>query len=157
MLAIDPGLRGLGVAVFVDQELADARYVPSFEHGARGPAAWVAMAKAFETNPWDVVVIEVPQIYQGAKQKGDPDDLLQVTGVVGAICGRVRADRLVGVRPREWKGQLPKEVCRARIEGKLSEVELRRVVPSRHKSLAHNVWDAVGIGLFFLELERGSK
>jgi hypothetical protein len=52
-------------------------------------------------------------------------------------------------RPRIWKGSKPKEAMEAVTRWRLSPRELSFVkLPA--KSLQHNVWDAIALGLFFL-------
>lgn len=99
------------------------------------------------------VVIEEPQVYHGAANtKGaDAEDLLQVMKTVGAVlheaCGFPKV-----YKPNEWKGQVPKDIMAARIKKRLSIQELATVeayLRSVSKSLHHNVWDAIGIGLYY--------
>ena len=158
MIAIDPGLRGCGVAVFHDGKIAQAGYIRGAKTG-RGPAVWSVMAQAVrnEVFMWEPentpLAIERPQVYTVGKSKGDPDDLLELTGVVGAIC-YAHGGPVTAYRPREWKGQLPKEIHHNRIrkhlaaEGRLEATE--RLLAGVPPSLAHNVWDAIGLGRFAL-------
>lgn len=94
------------------------------------------------------LILELPQVYQRGISRGDPNDLIQLAALVGTIQARFRVATTVYL-PREWKGQVPKEIIEARAKGNLSASELSKVeVPA--KSLAHNVWDAVGLGLVYL-------
>lgn len=161
LVTIDPGLRGTGVAIWLDGKLVNAAYVESAEQKRRGPVAWVAMAAAVEDHVWEhmdneeedcahELVMEVPQIYGPEISKADPDDLLQLAGVDGAIARALRFGcPVVGYRPREWKGQTPKAIHNRRVENALSLAELDTFqrCPSH---LRHNILDAVGIGLFHL-------
>lgn len=156
ILAIDPGLRGCGVAAF-GSELVFCAYPRNPEARARGPGAWWSMAQAVYQAVVDAnvplprtLVVEVPQVYAGSKQKGDPNDLIQLAGVLGALTGLFRC-ATVGYAPREWKGQVPKDVHNRRILGKLSASE-RTILESCgvSQSLQHNVIDAVGLGKFHL-------
>lgn len=161
VVSIDPGLRGCGVAVFRDTELVWASYIRSPNAKDRGPKAWLDMAIQVEAELRSLfedlfieggtldaaLVVEVPQVYRGAQQKGDPDDLLQLVGVEGWVAGLLRAVRVVGYRPREWKGQVPKDVHVRRIEAILLPEEKARMQKCP-ASLRHNMLDGVGIGLF---------
>lgn len=153
-VCVDPGLRGCGVAIFENAHLIHAAYVKSPEQKERGPVAWRAMAGAVfeyveEWLPAGTLVIEVPQVYRGAQQKGDPDDLLQLVGVEGWLGGLLMPARVVGYRPREWKGQIPKDVHNRRVEKALETYELAQFAGCP-AYLKHNVLDAVGLGLFHL-------
>lgn len=94
------------------------------------------------------LVIEVPQVYP--RQRVPPNDLITLAFQAGRYAGRA-AGEVHEVRPHQWKGNLPKDVCEARVRAALSEAE-RAVLdaaraPAGHR---HDVADAVGIGLFFL-------
>jgi len=95
-------------------------------------------------------IIELPQVYQQRRWRGDPNDLIQVALTVGALEYQAQGD-VVLVRPHQWKGSMPKDVMGRRIQGRLSEVERACValcgVPASRR---HDVVDAVGIGLWGL-------
>lgn len=159
-VAIDPGLRGCGVAWFRDGRLKEAAYVESRERTARGADCFVGMADAVhewrlnQDCEYHYTVIELPQVYQSKHQKGDQDDLVQLAGVVGAIC-QTSGDSVETVRPREWKGTIAKEVMTRRIESRLDEDEKAAIV-RWSAALDHNILDAVGIGLWYLGRLNGS-
>ncbi len=107
----------------------------------------------------DNLLIEVPRIYQGSKQKGDPDDILQVAGVVGAISAIGTWGTVRGIHPRDWKGTINPEVMIERIQWldprekkrpRLTHAEFDTIERPRAVSLEHNMWDAIGIGLHHL-------
>ena len=161
VVSIDPGLRACGVAIFWDGVLVRAAYVKNPEKKARGPEAWKAMAQAVyewmsDTNKpgWTkrphVLVLEVPQVYRAGQQKGDPDDLIQLAGVDGCVVGLIGPDVVRAYLPREWKGQVPKEIHNARVMRELTEEEKAAIEPCA-PSLLHNVIDGIGIGLYFLK------
>ncbi len=170
-LAIDPGIRGCGIAVFGCDVLQLARYVKNPIREGDGPDAIVSMALAvrdalavrnFIPTMVNRVVIEWPQVYAGAKNKGDANDLLPLAGVDAAICALFLPSKHERFRPREWKGQLPPNVCAQRIIDRLKAEELARVdrIEKFQADLSravaakkeidgtdHNTIDAVGIGL----------
>jgi hypothetical protein len=159
ILAIDPGLRCLGAAVFVSGKLERAFLARSPEKVKRGPGAWMDMAKsvlATVTNNgrvpvmFDQIVSEYPQVYRMSR---NPGDLIELTGVVGAVMGLIPAHKHVGYLPREWKGSCPGDVFVERIETRLDADDVARIEPCP-KSLRHNVIDAVGLGLHHLGLLR---
>lgn len=160
LLAIDPGLRELGMAVFVGDELTYACLVRSpCKPPVKDGTAWVAMArealKAFVNSPikdevrTDVLVSEVPQIYWQSSRGGNSDSLLQLCGVVGAVAHAIPHGAFKAYRPREWKGNVKAEVMLDRIAAKLTPAELATIAKCP-QSLRHNVIDAIGIGLKYL-------
>lgn len=146
LLAIDPGLHSCGISLWNNGSLVNAALVPNLDSTWTGMALgikeYIASFLTYVSNG----VIEIPQVYRHGK--GDPEDLIQLAGVCGAIKG-VLGGSWTDVKPREWKGQVPKEVMVQRIQKKLSTIEIGAVVLPQ-KSLAHNVWDSVGIGLWSL-------
>lgn len=156
VVAVDPGKLVSGWAIFLDRELAScgvfrrasqnemlAEIGPELHDAARVMGTEVA-----------TLVVEVPQVYGStARWKGDPNDLIDITLVAGAVAGvfasapRLPAlEELIIARPREWKGQRPKNVTRAATLSKLSSAELNvtRALVGRD---AHNGWDAVALGM----------
>lgn len=166
VVAIDPGVNGCGVALYVNRELATASYVelnhPELAKGskaasaARGLAPLVALIesyrKLFEVEGLTWLVIERPQDYSGPQRIADPQDLADLTLVVGAIVGACEPlfMEVWDVLPARWKGQVPKEIMHDRAKACLTETELASInLPSAAKTLGHNVWDAVALGLWF--------
>ena len=78
-------------------------------------------------------------------------DLLPLVAVGYLVASRF--ENPVKVFPHEWKGQMPKEVCAARIRNRLNERELDTLDACLTKTGAkgHNVVDAVGIGLYAVD------
>lgn len=142
LLALDPGKQRCGWALY--------------EAGAlRGAGVWVAPLPALGR---DVplardVVVEVPQVYGAGRDPADPNDLVDLSVSAGFVAARAEPSRVRLVRPREWKGQLPKDVCARRARGRLTgdeiEVAEREVarVPARFRG---DAWDAIGVGLWAL-------
>lgn len=95
-------------------------------------------------------IIEVPQVYPGQQQKGDQNDLINLAVTVGQYAERATACgfRVTLVKPRAWKGQLPKDVCWERVRETLTSYELGRM-EKLPKSRAHNMHDAIGLGTWF--------
>jgi hypothetical protein len=155
LVAIDPG-KVTGVAVFdgsdpdlpfdgIDKlKFAD---VCTFEDCRR---VIEESAPLRQSRPAGDCIIEVPQVYPGQQQKGDQNDLIALAVMVGqyAECARKHRFRVEFVKPREWKGQLPKDVCWRRVRETLTPYELF-VMAKLSKSRAHNMHDAIGLGTRF--------
>jgi len=150
-LAVDPGVINAGVAFFKDHTLVDAWLQTSLCW--RDTARDIRDELSRRHAPWLEnlqIAIEVPQIYTGAKQKGRQSDLIDVTLMAGMLLG-VMQSFTAGVQvfqPAEWKGSVPKEVTEARVRERLSPDELARVRLPKAKRLQHNVYDAIGIGMY---------
>jgi hypothetical protein len=149
--SIDPGLRHCGVSVWEDKTLVEATLVLGDAQGTTAKT-WRAMAWAVGKyllgkgldQEFSKVFIEFPQIYDRARAKGDPNDLLHLAAVVGAVISHWKHCEYV--LPRAWKGQVPKSVTKSRCLARLSEKEKIQI-----HGITHDVWDAVGIGLYFRE------
>jgi hypothetical protein len=158
LLAVDPGLLHPACALFVNDELVKASRVkiprgintktPILE---RTRAIALAITDYVQVIP-DTVVCEVPQIYTREKSKGDPNNLIPLAVMGGVLAGLYVNARVLGPRPREWTGNVPKSEDGdpwqsprgIRIWSRLTPAERLRVVPS------HDAIDSVGLGLFGL-------
>lgn len=164
IITLDPGLRASGLALFKDSRLVEAELVTRTSSGKLAHrahdcadtalrchrAAQDMLRKHGGIGCLDRVVLEWPQIYQrgGTRTKGDPNDLLPLAGICSAFKVLLGDDvESLALHPAEWKGQLDGDVMLTRITGRLDDAE-RRLVPGG--ALAHNVIDAIGIGLHHL-------
>ena len=154
--SIDPGLNNCGVAIWNDETLVHAKLVKT--QARKGASLsdrifWMAAAvkryllcpHAEPVSPVMTLVIELPQTYGGRAAKGDTNDLIHLAAVVGALIHL--APSVVLVRPREWKGNVPGDIFVERTKKKLSPEQVNKIdLPT--KSLEHNVYDAVALGLW---------
>lgn len=154
LLAIDPGKKLCGWAFF-----AGWRRLELSACGLSAPD-WVIseLHDTFGGARLDDygLIAELPRTYDGRARKGDANDLIAVAFAAGLVIGDSKQTKYVTVSPSDWKGNVPKpkrasdpyiieERCRAILRPR----ELA-VVPDLARSKAHNVWDAVGIGLWHL-------
>lgn len=150
LIAVDPGTRFTSVAVFEDRRLARVNAFKSELPSLPDRINNMVTSCADWLDRWpDTVLVEVPRVYPDQHKKVDPEDLISLSLVAGAFL--VLGDKSKMVRPSEWKGQMPKEVCQRRIEKILTLEELRIsqwVVGQFPPDLQHNLWDAIGIGLY---------
>jgi hypothetical protein len=107
-------------------------------------AVWAALPGGVRA---DRLVVEWPQIYTYGKGRGDPNDLLALVGVGSALAALIPEAAVESVRPRAWKGTVPGDAMVERIQALVTAGE-RLAVDLPCASLSHNVWDAVGIGLW---------
>jgi len=159
-VSVDPGKKEAGIAAWENGELACAFLARGEDWDS---TAFSAYGMLLERFPREVLlgaelILERPQIYQQKYLKGDPNDLIPLALMGGAFAGYLFSFSPVLYYPREWKKQVPKDVMTERIKRRLSKDEHRRVELPRAKSLHHNIWDGVGIGLFRLgRLRAGTK
>lgn len=133
IFSVDPGVKGHGWACWKDGVLVDCGWGFPPLIGYDAPH----------------IVIEVPQVYQGRAQKGDPNDLIDLAFEAGKL---VDGFEYTKIRPRAWKGTVPKPVMLQRILAKLSDAELAllRSVGVK-KSVEKDVLDGIGIGLHYFK------
>ena len=145
VIAIDPGAH-TGFAMFWEAELIEAGTVTDV---AELPDVPVLPA---------MLIIELPVIYPVGIGNADPNDLITLAVLVGEVLGRYKARApgldTVLVRPRAWKGNVPKPIHNRRVLAALSQKE-RALLPRRPRArnFDHNMLDAVGLGLYQLERE----
>lgn len=147
LIAIDPG-KVTGFAAFNSANVNKGRL--SF---ATACTEWECLENIAETARRlgaEHCIIEVPQVYPGQQQKGDQNDLIKLAVMVGRYADRAASCgfQVKLVKPREWKGQLPKGVCWQRVRETLTAHELS-VMAKLSKSRAHNMHDAIGMGTKF--------
>lgn len=152
-LAIDAGLRGCGAAAFKDGFLVKASYIKNPDRTGTGIQAWEPLAEAvflaFCSRVPLPVVVETMR-YRPGREKGNPQNILEVQGVAAAIAFRCgRPGEITGYEPQVWKGTVEKSVMTDRILRRLSESECS-TIPALAASVLHNVVDACGLGLFHL-------
>lgn len=147
IVAIDPG-NDTGAALF-------SRGGVELKHVEVIPRTILALSPWILRYAISTVVVELPQIYRASRSKGDPNLLVPLILQAGWIeaLAYVRGIQCVMVKPREWKGQVPKGIHHARIRASLSARELEvanvcleKITPSKR----HNAWDAIGLGQWFV-------
>lgn len=168
LLAIDPGLDSPGAALFRDGVLvAAARIVvaniPGAPHAQRALAAADAIVNWAITQRAKVAIVahEWPQIYNASRSRANPNNLIGMAAIDGAVdCAfafiaahRGEQLELRTFLPAEWAGQLPKDTHKGaywksprgqRIWSRLSNAE-RALAPEQH-----DAGDAIGLGLHAL-------
>lgn len=144
LVSVDPGVEFVALARF---EIESKLFL--YVEWTRIHNCYEAALHARTLTP-DHVIVEQPVVY-GGKSKGDPNDLIDLARVAGA-CESV-IEHTSRVKPAEWKGQMPKDVCGRRVRSRLKREELITLdacLAPIPKSRRHNPLDAVGIGLWAL-------
>ena len=167
LLAVDPGWN-LGWALFDNGTLYSCGLVSPKSDPSEGTfcRAHVVASHVFccalppTKTPIDLV-IEYPQVYRQGQLKGDPNDLLPLVAIGQAVAQKLAyelddftiLDRIKAPHPHDWKGSVPKDIMQKRIERALSTAEVQTALAGMPKARTkqHNVWDAIGIGLWALD------
>jgi hypothetical protein len=159
ILCLDSGKRAVGCSLWIPE--TKTLYAAELVEGCTeklfrdGPEVWRRTAGA--VIRWlthhncrgclTEVVFERPGAY-GADRPYRTLDLQELIAVAAWVCALCPDAKHVQVFPREWKGNVPADVCCARARGRLFENELKVVKLPTAKSRHHNVWDSVGLGLW---------
>jgi len=176
-LFVDPGIRACGTALFRDERLIAAGYPegskPEFTpQNDPGRRAWIGRSMAEAIRLWsassvrgvapavDVLVIEMPEVLKRGHQKENkrgtnPNDLMHLAAVVGAICASCPSFDVFAYLPGEWKGTMRKDIMHTRARALLAPEELE-VLPNLPDSKLHNVMDAVSMGLVYMRRLRAA-
>ena len=161
-LAVDPGIRGCGCALFDDATLTKAAYVANPIRYGNDP--WASAACAEAVSQWvgdvDTLLVEYPKVYPQAQQKGDQNDLFALAAIDAVLAYLYPAGKWF--YPRDWKGTANADMMTCRIAGcafvkcggvhtpslpgRLTVRELNCIVRGS-ESLLHNTIDAIGLGL----------
>ena len=158
--AVDPGVRCTGWALFsAEGVLVSCGAVKSPKGQPVAEVAGLVSERLFGGCAPLPVVVELPQVYRSSRSKGDPNDLVAVATIAGAVAAQ--ADRAVYVSPHQWKGSVPKAaqlsryIVHRRNEKALDDAgcaAYRSGLAPWAASLRHNIADAVGIGLYALRV-----
>lgn len=107
------------------------------------------------------LVFEQPEVYK--QSPVPPNDLIELSIRLGVVVGllslilNVEEHDIHFTLPKDWKGQVPKEICKKRMEVALN-INEKEVLNACRKATAysyrHNLDDSVGIGLVTLKRKR---
>lgn len=172
-LAVDPSLTRTGWALFREQELIKSGAFVSppakldlsagvtvAERAARTARGLFDGIVKYAISPPEplALVMEWPQVYRATRSKGDPNDLLGIAAICGALVAIAQPARVHMKTPAEWIGQLPKATT---AKGALTSPRARRILGNLTESereylncfgdVTHDEIDAIGLGLFALD------
>jgi hypothetical protein len=146
-VGIDPGMRSTGLCLYDNGVFRAVTIRPKAD--VLADKIWEitnAVTEYVRFQAWtecrvDLLVIERMQIYTTDKSKGDPNDLIPLAMLGGAILARVYAMEILLPTPAAWKGQVPKTIHHQRIRAK---------APTLGRC-SKDALDAVGLVLWGLE------
>lgn len=161
-LAVDPGLRKVGLALFETDGTLRRCGLATGVLGIvqdQGPEVWRDTVEAVVAWVGDAplikIVSEYPKVYN--VRNTDPHHLLLLASVVGGIALAFPDVPMQTVLPSQWKQQRSKDATtsQARRVMSLEELEVvRKGLTLVSTSCHHDVWDAVALGLVRLNRMR---
>lgn len=164
LLAIDPGLEFLAWATFYEKRLLSCGLSIVYkERQTLGELARSHVNNVPRLN-YDYIVLEEMRHYpaKGARHIADAkaNDLLRLQLIGAYVSGSLSLEQtqFISAPAMQWKGQVKKHVTKHRVYDALDEREqevfahdVKRIAESKR----HNVFDAIGIGLFALGRIKG--
>lgn len=157
LLCVDPGKNTCGVALFVNETFQVGALLSAestFDLACVIEEWWYTQRVRFCLSKCDVLIVEGQQVYGGLGH-ANPNDLLPLAYLAGAVFARIQATNKQMPLPRQWKGSLKKEIFTRRILSGLRKEELITLDEvACPKAKLHNVVDAIGLGLWFLRAVR---
>lgn len=159
LLAIDPSLRSSGVASFVSDQTFHAYNFVSpkkfkgldalfwqMEILQRYIASFVSATVLGEKVDFRIVVEE--QVDRGDNERMTEESFRYFSALPYAIIPPNLYDKVVFVKPVQWKKQIPKEIHHKRIYDK----EVKKGTHDMFiKDMQPDVMDAIGLGRWYLE------
>jgi hypothetical protein len=147
IVAIDPGTKVFGVAVFYDgilerAFLAETNEIRAAVKRVSGDHAMFGI---------DIVVVEKMQVYRGKTVAADIINVATVAGVIAGAIHYAYGAQMIFYEPRAWKGAIDKATCHDRARAALTPAEIARIELPRAKKTQLDVWDAVSLGLAHLK------
>jgi hypothetical protein len=160
VLALDPGKLTCGVALFINERFRAGAFLKeddTYLLGLEVEKWWQAHRARFALpRMCDTLVTEGQQIYPGMRA-ANPNDLLPLAYLCGAVQARIEAHQRLTPLPKVWKGSLRKEAFTRRTLTRLGTDEIQTLKEVRcPESKLHNVVDAIGLGLWVLGALRTS-
>lgn len=150
LLAIDPGKRHCGVAIFRHGRLINAATVHTTQTDPMGLARrvwdwYVNVRVPYGSDGTVAVVVENPQSYRTDAIDEHLESLRNTITAIEELISPLRPHKL---RPFTWKGNVPKPIHHARLARILGPEA--SVILGQPPQIFHDTWDAVGLGLYAL-------
>lgn len=125
-----------------------------FKHKRLFKAGFYRHLADLPSSPGAVPVVEIPQVYDYSKSKGNPNQLIRLAFDSARACSAISEADPWQVTPNQWKGQTPKGIVEKRVREALYSTEVLALhcgLDTCRKSWHHNIIEAVGIGLWFIK------
>jgi hypothetical protein len=152
LMSIDPSINNVGMAIW---ELPNGLMMYKLLHpkvNARNNEYDKSLSILDQLKEWiqtysvNRMILEIPEHWAvagfEARENGSIAKLMLVVGLIYSL--KPTLDELRIVKPREWKGQLPKQVMENRLRDDYLAIDIDLA------ALNPNVVDAIGIGHFYI-------
>jgi len=152
LISIDPSINNVGIAVWglpntlMAFKLVHPKVGQRSNEYDKSLSVLNQIKELIQEYKINKMILEVPEHWAvagfEARETGSIAKLMLVVGLIYSLHDEL--DELKVVKPREWKGQLPKNVMENRLRGSYLKigVDLSELNP--------NVVDAIGIGHFYI-------
>jgi len=156
LLSIDPSVRATGCALWKDGQLVDVAIIRTqATQPTLAPATWRYITH--QMHLWvgvrapSLMASERPVHHKGSGRKSDPETLLALAMLVGALATSYPCHTQLKTKA-QWAGTAPKEIVCQRVLARLTPAEAQTLHDTYNgpPHLLHNVLDAVGVGLHAL-------
>lgn len=164
-VGVDTGLRacGLGIADVRTGRIVHGSLVKNPEQTDTGADAWLAMAEAVRNAVQTIRTQELEGVSllvverQYIAGHPNPNQLIGLMCVVGAVLATVPAQQKLSVYPSQWKGSAGKDRKNRGTWAQLTDAERACIRGAELKTTGHNVMDAVGIARWALTKTGGRR
>lgn len=159
VVAIDPSLNNLGVAIFENKKLAEYCLIKSTSKERvenEFVRARVVVEKIREIYHKCGGIDECQLVTEVPQHFGTSGYLARESGSIFKLtflCGMLyNIDKtVIGYQPRQWKGQLPKDVVARRLQQIYPKEKIvKKIAGKTVFVMDHNIVDAIGIAHFHL-------
>jgi len=117
ILGIDPGLRCCGLALYNSGIISTKSIRSSMGNSLSNRVSYITSESVAFAKSVDLLILEHMRVYP--MQKGDPNDLIDISILVGSLMATIQHKECILASARQWKGQTPKNVSHKRIESRL--------------------------------------
>lgn len=156
-MTVDPSINNLGCAVYRENQLVhhvllkpDRDAKESGEHEQKTLSMIRQLRKIAETYEAAQIMLEIPEYWAvggyAARESGSIPKMMFLCGGIYTYF-HLRKIPVQTATPRQWKGQLPKDVVRNRME---REMVPRYFTTQEWARIDHNIMDAICIGHFWI-------
>ncbi len=151
ILSIDPSSRSAGWAIFKRKEYFLSGVIKSNKKDFYKNSLYIAdqldgifLAEGSGDN--DIVLIEYPELFSSntgitAVRSGSLVKLSVTVGIIAGLLSWYSYAEIKFIKPKEWKGQLSKEITLERI---LKKIDIKKKIKT------YDECDAIGMGLYYL-------
>lgn len=155
-IAIDPSINDCGLAIFNGKKLIIKSLLKpdsKKDHYLDKCRSMISQIESIRDNYGNdyQIVTEIPMHFGSSVERGN---LARESGAIYKLtflCGMIYNidNDVIGYEPREWKGQMPKDVVARRLQKEYPKENIFNIKKNKF-IIDHNIADAIGIGHFYI-------